>query len=85
MLDHMTSAQLTEWLAFSNIEPFGPAHEDFRAGQVAATMANVHRRENTPPYTAADFMPHLNPDAGKPVLLESPDAQSDLILSLFKG
>lgn len=37
----MDSWEWAGWLAYSALEPFGPLREDFRAGQVAATAANV--------------------------------------------
>lgn len=55
----MDSAELTEWFAYMQIEPFGPRQDDTRAGVVAATFANVHRGEEVPPYLPQDFMPSL--------------------------
>lgn len=72
-------------MAFAQLEPFGALAEDFRAGQICATLANVHRDSKTrpDPWTAADFMPALDAAlAGTrlpPVLLADPVAQSDLI------
>jgi hypothetical protein len=31
------------------------------AGQVAAVLANVHRKENARPFSALDFCPYLKP------------------------
>lgn len=57
----MTSADLTEMMAFEQWEPFGSLTEDFRFGQIAAVVANVNRsaERHPEPYTAADFMPAL--------------------------
>lgn len=82
------SAELVEWEAYANLEPFGPLHEDFRAGQICAASMNPHRRADADPLRAADFMPALMPpeaQAAGPVLLEDPEAQSRLIAAaLFK-
>ena len=36
----LSSQELAEWMAYYSIEPFGPAREDYRAGLIAATVAN---------------------------------------------
>lgn len=53
------SPEFSEWMAYAEIEPFGPIREDLRAGQVAALIANVNRDPKTKPdaYTAEDFFP----------------------------
>lgn len=57
MLDRMPMPQLLEWVAYAQIEPFGEERADLRAGIVASTIANVHRRPGKPAYRATDFMP----------------------------
>lgn len=59
MLGRMSSAEITEWLAFFQLEPFGGERDDLRAGIVAATVANVNRdpKKQKRPYEAGDFMP----------------------------
>lgn len=39
----MSSAELTEWMAYAALEPFGPRREDLRAGLVTATLYNVNQ------------------------------------------
>jgi hypothetical protein len=34
---------------------------DLAAGQVAAVLANIHRKENARPFSALDFCPYLKP------------------------
>lgn len=46
-------------MAFERLEPFGPLADEFRLGQVASMIANVHRAQNTEPFSASDFMPAL--------------------------
>ena len=86
---------MSEWYAYGGIEPFGGMQDDFRAGQICATVANyagMQRAENTGPAQAFDFMPALNRDAGtrattvgaghardEGLLLGDPEAQSSLI------
>lgn len=45
-------------MAFARLEPFGDAR--LRAGVISATIANVKRRRETPPFCAGDFFPELN-------------------------
>ncbi len=76
-------------LAFEQLEPFGGLADDWRAGQIAATVANVNRNpERTPQaFEPADFMPALAELAGsrEPTLLEDPEAQSALLDRLLFG
>lgn len=46
-------------MAFERLEPFGPLADEFRLGQIASIMANVHRSMETEAFTAGDFMPAL--------------------------
>lgn len=47
-------------MAFERLEPWGALADEFRIGQVAATIANVNRAsDNSPVYSAGDFMPAL--------------------------
>lgn len=84
----LTSYQISEWAAYAAIEPFGNLQADFRAGQVCATVANVHRNSsrNPDPFRPDDFMPALaSPEAEQPVLLDDTEAQSRLLMNaLFK-
>jgi hypothetical protein len=64
----MSSRELTEWMAFEQIDgPVGSQREDLRAGVVAATIANCHRSKG-PAFKPTDFMPYYerprtDPDA----------------------
>lgn len=83
-------------MAFERLEPFGALAEEFRAGQVAAIVANVNRSpKDTPePYKAADFMPALRraredaeERAKPPVRGENltPDQYADLFDAMMFG
>lgn len=58
---HISSAEFTEWLAFYQLEPFGPEAESWRAAMLASVLANVNRdpKVRRKPYTVADFMPEV--------------------------
>jgi hypothetical protein len=49
--------EFAEWMAYYNIEPFGPEREDLRAGIVACTIANVNRGKGTRSMKPSDFVP----------------------------
>lgn len=53
----VSSDELAELMAYNRLEPFGYHADNWRAGLVAATFANVNRRKGQRPYTPQDFMP----------------------------
>lgn len=59
----MTAEEYGWWLAEYSQRPWGEIRTDTGFGIVAATLANVNRSGNRPPYKATDFMPwHEKPD-----------------------
>lgn len=65
MLRRMSGAQLTEWMSFALMEPFGEERADLRMAILAAQQANLHRDENVhpSPFDVSDFMPKFEADA----------------------
>lgn len=60
MLARMSSAELTEWMAFANIEPFGAESEYLGSAIVAATVANVNRNpKRGKAFEVKDFLPRF--------------------------
>jgi Protein of unknown function (DUF4035) len=59
MLASMCSDELTEWMAYYQLEPFGDYRADYRSGVVASTFANAHRAKDANPFRPEDFMPFL--------------------------
>ena len=55
----MGSDELTEWMAYYQLEPFGDYRADYRSGVVASTFANAHRTKDANPFRPEDFMPFL--------------------------
>lgn len=53
----MSSAELTEWLAFYTIEPFGEDTQYLGHAITASTIANVNRGKHGKRYKPDDFMP----------------------------
>lgn len=82
LLGSLDSAELTEWMAYDRLETIGEARADLRAGIIASAVANHGAREIKRPYKAIDFMPFLDRDEEKPILIPDKEKQSALILSL---
>jgi hypothetical protein len=61
----MTSAQITEALAYERLEPWGEDRADRRMAEGWALIANIHRNEKvrSEPFRPADFMPFIAPPA----------------------
>lgn len=59
LLRRISSRELTEWMAFFSLEPWGTEVEDWRAGMVASVIANANRdpKRRRKPYEPQDFMP----------------------------
>jgi len=59
LLARMGSDELTEWMAFYQLEPFGDFRADLRSAIVASTLANAHGSKEGKPFTPEDFMPFV--------------------------
>lgn len=67
LLSRVSSAELTEWMAFYRLEPWGSEVEDWRFGMVASVIANVNRdpKQRRKPFDPPDFMPKRGPSQEK--------------------
>jgi len=63
LLLRLGSDELTEWMAFYQLEPFGDFRGDMRAAIVASTFANANRSRESKPFTLEDFMPFVEKTA----------------------
>lgn len=59
LLNRISSRELSEWMAYDRLQPFGPERSDVNAGIVASTVANANRdsKKRRKPFGPADFMP----------------------------
>ena len=57
LLARISSKELTEWMAFSQKEPFGADADYLGHAITASTIANVNRKKGDKPYEASQFMP----------------------------
>lgn len=62
VLDEIDAEEFAEWQAFDSLEPIGAIGEDYRAGVIAAMLANIHRAKGTQPVKPLDLFPwHIEP------------------------
>jgi len=73
MLAEMSSRQLSEWMAFAAVEPFGDDERqaEYRSALVASTIANVNRDPKRKPIETDKFMrePYLDKEEMDPQAL----------------
>ena len=53
----MSAPLLTEWIAFSQLEPFGFQTDMYGHGIVASVLANIHKKRSTKAFSPQDFIP----------------------------
>lgn len=83
MLDEIGMPQLTEWMAYYQLEPFGEERADFRMARLAATMVNMWRdQDKSNAVTEADFMPNFE-QGQEPERPEDVAAAWDALLSMM--
>lgn len=56
MLASMSSRELSEWVAFYRVEPFGEERADLRSALQTATVANMKRGKGKRPFKLSDFL-----------------------------
>lgn len=72
----MSSSELTEWLAFAELEPFGGAVDDLRAGLAPSMTLNTNLGNEGEPVGPLHFYPWHNPElrkAAEPVREPTPE------------
>lgn len=52
----MPSSELTEWMAYYKLEPFGQERDNWHSATLASILINVNRRKNTPAVAPSEFM-----------------------------
>ena len=60
MLARFDSKELSEWMAYYELNPFGTVRDDLQAGIIASTIANVNRGKSDKSFTPSDFMPYMD-------------------------
>lgn len=57
----MTANEFQDWRAYFLVQPFGNPAADFRAGVIAATIANVFGSKKASRIKPMDFFPEYQP------------------------
>jgi len=74
--ERLSSSELTEWMAYFSLEPFGYELDNYRTGVIAATIANT-----TPgikkTYKPSDFFP-------QEMKTDTPDVMEEKVKMLAK-
>lgn len=79
MLRELDSRQIAGWMAYFSVEPFGEHAAYWRAGVIAATIANVNRGKRQRAYKPEDFMPP------EPKLKREPQTPEEMALVLRRA
>lgn len=89
LLATTTATEITEAMAFEQLEPFGALHAEQLAGAVCATLANLHLPRGGEPFKPADFMPALkralNGYSKAPTDVQTPEQRAEGIRRLLGG
>lgn len=89
LLNRISSRELSEWMAYAEVEPFGEERADLRSGIIASTVANTARdpKKRKQPYTADEFMPQFHTEQPEPkrATLEQQIAFLELFNVAFGG
>lgn len=56
LLNRVNSEELSEWMAFNKIEPFGYERDDMRFAILTCVIANCNRSSKQRPFKISDFM-----------------------------
>lgn len=73
LLARIDSRELSEWMCFYTLEPFGDVRGDLQAGIVAATIANANSGKGSKTFQPADFMP----------LMDKPEQDEDDMITIM--
>lgn len=65
LLHRTTSRELSEWMAYASVEPFGERRADYRVAILSSLTYNANRAKGAKPLGPNDFMPFLGPDGGE--------------------
>lgn len=52
----MSSSELTEWMAYYKLEPFGQERDNYHAAMLAAIAVNSNRKKGAPAVPISEFM-----------------------------
>ena len=83
-LAQLPVAEYNQWLAYFEIEPFGPYFEDLRAGQIAAAIYNTTQTNRVDPSELTQWNAlHRRQAGGEPILHQDPEKQAAAVAAVF--
>jgi hypothetical protein len=74
LLASISSEELTEWMAFDQLDPFGAQRDNMHAAVIANVLATVHAKEGHV-FKINDFMLEF----GKPAVPEKGMSQQEIL------
>jgi hypothetical protein len=66
LLGRVDSRELSEWMAFYSLDPWGEQRADLRHGISCALFAAAHTEKGKPSPKPSEFMPFTEPQEEKP-------------------
>jgi hypothetical protein len=85
LLGRVTSRELTEWMAYERLEPFGEWRADLRAALVAMVMANAWRGKDQKAFTIEDFMLKFDGEPKRDQTVEDQLRMFELLTGALSG
>ena len=86
LLSSTSSSELSEWMAFEAIDPFGERRADLRAGIMAAAAVNHSMSPPKEPARPVDFMPYAHGAAPRgPIKLKNMVEHGKLLAKTLFG
>ena len=81
----LSAAQLVEWEAYQQVEPFGEHVEWLRHGIRCMVAANPNRKKGAAPFKPEDFMPDPPEKKVAKVRKQTPEEMKAIILAAAGG
>lgn len=87
MLERVSSSELTEWMAYYQLEPFGQERDNLHAGIIASVFANANRdrKKQRKPFEVKDFMLKLGKPKNEKKNAEQLLAKVEILNAAFGG
>lgn len=77
----ITSSELSEWMAYTRLEPLPADRAEYMAAVIATTFANAHRKKNARPFKLSDFLPQWD----QPDRSQTPEQMLAIVVEMNKA
>lgn len=78
LLEKISSSELSEWMAFYSMEPFGFESQMLGHAVTSSTIANVNRQKGQKSYAPKDFVPRIGASEQVDKMIELSQILSEL-------